>query len=235
MRSIFMSKKKKYSKELKQAILKEHNEEGTSFHRLGKKYGIDPRCLRQWNYNCKAFGGDALESHNSNLCNYSAEFKETVVREYLECRMSFKDLALKYGILAPSTVGTWVKKYNSHIELEDSRPYERNTDMANKIPGRKTSFEERVEIVEDLIANGRNYTGIAIKYSVSYGQVYAWMRKYDAEGVSGLQDRRGKSKSPDQLNEVERLRAENRLLKALAKQKQMEIDFLKKVEEIERR
>jgi len=230
-----MSKKNKYSEELKQAILKEHDEEGTSFYKLCKKYGIDPKCLRQWNYNYKAFGEDALKSHNSNLCNYSAEFKKTVVREYFEYRMSFKDLALKYGIFSPSTVGKWIKQYNSHIELENSRPNGRNTDMANKIPGRKTSFEERVEIVEDCIANGRNYSCIAIKHSVSYGQVYAWVRKFDEEGVSGLQDRRGKSKAPDQFNEVERLRAENRLLRAQTKQKQMEIDFLKKLEEIERR
>lgn len=230
-----MSKRKKYSKELKLAILKEHDEKGTSFYKLGKKYRIDPSCLRQWSYNYKAFGKGALERHNSDLCNYSAEFKKTVVMEYLECRISYKDLALKYGILTPSTVITWVKQYNSHIELENSRPYGRNTDMANKIPGRKTSFEERVEIVENCIVNGRNYADIAIKHSVSYGQVYAWVKKYGAEGVSGLQDHRGKAKAPDQLSEVERLRVENRLLKAQAKQKQMEIDFLKKVEEIERR
>lgn len=34
-----MSKKKKYSKELKQTILKEHDEEGISFYKPGKKNG----------------------------------------------------------------------------------------------------------------------------------------------------------------------------------------------------
>lgn len=34
-----MSKKKKYSKELKQTILKEHDEDGISFYKLGKSSG----------------------------------------------------------------------------------------------------------------------------------------------------------------------------------------------------
>ena len=37
------------------------------------------------------------------------------------------------------------------------------------------------------------------------------------------------------MNELERLKAENRLLKAEQKRQQMEIDLLKKLEEIERR
>ena len=37
------------------------------------------------------------------------------------------------------------------------------------------------------------------------------------------------------MSELERLRAENRLLKAEQKRQQMEIDLLKQLEEIERR
>ena len=39
----------------------------------------------------------------------------------------------------------------------------------------------------------------------------------------------------DEMNEVERLRAENRMLQAENKRKEMEIAVLKKVQEIERR
>ena len=41
--------------------------------------------------------------------------------------------------------------------------------------GRKTSKEERVEIVEYCINNERNYKEAADKYKVSYNQVYTWV------------------------------------------------------------
>ena len=227
--------KRKFSKEFKLSILREHDEDGTSFYKLSKKYGIEASCLRRWSYNLNVFGEGALEKHNSDLCNYSAEFKQQVVSEYLAGGISFKGLALKHGILAPSTVGTWVKQYNSHIELTTSRPEGRMTDMANEIPGRKTSFDERVQIVSDCIANNHNYAETALKHSVSYNQLYAWVKKYESGGVKSLQDRRGKNKSPDEMSEIDKLKAENKLLRAKAKEQQMEIDFLKKVEEIERR
>ena len=73
------------------------------------------------------------------------------------------------------------------------------------------------------------------KYDCSYGQVYSWVNKYKEKGVEGLYDRRGKAKDTSQQSEVERLKAENRLLKAQSLQQRMEIDFLKKLDEIERR
>ena len=55
------------------------------------------------------------------------------------------------------------------------------------------------------------------------------------QGIEGLDDRRGKNKAISQLSDIEKLKAENRLLKAQTQQQQMEIDFLKKLDEIERR
>ncbi|MDT2288829.1 hypothetical protein P7H17_26115 [Paenibacillus larvae] len=59
--------------------------------------------------------------------------------------------------------------------------------------------------------------------------------KYLTSGVDALQDRRGKRKSEDEMSEVEKLRARNKLLQAENRRKQMEIDLLKKLDEIERR
>lgn len=52
--------------------------------------------------------------------------------------------------------------------------------------GRKTSKEERVEIVKYCINNERNYKEAADKYKVSYNQVYTWVKKYDSNGDAGL-------------------------------------------------
>ena len=65
--------------------------------------------------------------------------------------------------------------------------------------------------------------------------MYSWVKKYDAQGVEGLYDRRGRNKPVDELTELEKLQAENRMLKAQLEYKELENMFLKKVEEIERR
>ncbi|SCZ82128.1 Helix-turn-helix domain-containing protein [Acidaminobacter hydrogenoformans DSM 2784] len=100
---------------------------------------------------------------------------------------------------------------------------------------RKTTLDERIEIVKYCIEHNRDYNGTAQHYKVSYQQVYSWTQKYESSGVEALQDRRGKNKPEDQMSELEKLRAQNKLLEAENRRKQMEIDFLKKLEEIERR
>ena len=53
--------------------------------------------------------------------------------------------------------------------------------------------------------------------------------------MEGLRDRRGKRKTQDEMNELEKLRAEVKILRAEKEHAKMEISFLKKLEEIERR
>ena len=101
--------------------------------------------------------------------------------------------------------------------------------------GRKTTLEERLAIVEDHIKNGSNYAETARKFNVSYGQVYQWVQKYRDKGVDGLKDNRGRTKPESEMTEIEKLQAENRMLKAQLEYKELENMFLKKVEEIERR
>ncbi|WP_409229480.1 helix-turn-helix domain-containing protein, partial [Gudongella sp. SC589] len=73
------------------------------------------------------------------------------------------------------------------------------------------------------------------KYKVSYQQIYSWVKKYENNGIDGLIDKRGKKKTLEEMTEVERLRATNKLLQSEIEQKSMEIDLLKKLEELERR
>ena len=226
--------RKKYDKDFKLQLVNEHNENGVSYWKLSKIYGVEPSIIRRWGHIYDAFGESGLEKHNSDLCNYSAEFKQMVVNEYLEGKITIQDLAYKHKILAPSTVGSWIKQYNNHKELTDSRK-EGIYPMVKKSARKDTSLDERIKIVEECISCGNDYAATAQKYGCSYNQVYSWVRKYKDKGVDGLIDRRGKSKSVDELSETEKLKIENRLLKAQAKQQQMEIEFLKKREEIERR
>lgn len=101
--------------------------------------------------------------------------------------------------------------------------------------GRKTTFDERVEIVKYCITHDRNYTETSEKYGISYQQARNYTIKYESGGVNALKDRRGKRKAPEEMSELERLRAEVKLLQAEKERAEMEISFLKKLEEIERR
>lgn len=226
--------RKQYSKELKLELVKKHLEGGTSYWKLGKEYGIEASIIRRWGHKYEIFGEDGLEKQNDDLCNYSSEFKKKIVLEYLEGNITSQDLASKYKIHAPSTVRAWIKQYNNHEELTDSR--KEGVHLMVKNGARKnTTLEEKINIVEECINTGCDYASIANKYDCSYGQVYSWVRKYKDKGIEGLYDRRGKSKETSQLSDIEKLKAENRLLKAQTQQQQMEIDFLKKLDEIERR
>lgn len=100
---------------------------------------------------------------------------------------------------------------------------------------RSTTLEERIQIIEYCIKNDKNYALTAKEFNVSYGQVYNWVRKYNANRPESLLDHRGKCKDKETMTGLELLQIENRMLKAETKKQQMEIDFLKKLEEIERR
>ena len=80
-----------------------------------------------------------------------------------------------------------------------------------------------------------DYAQTAEKYQVSYQQIYHWIRKYQSNGVESLVDKRGKRKTESEMSELEKLRAENRLLQAEKRKAELEIAFLKKLDEIERR
>ena len=226
--------RKKYSKEFKLELLKEHHEKGISYWKLGKLHGIEASIIRRWGYAYDAFGEEGLEKHNSDLCNYSSEFKKKVIAEYIEGTISIQDLTYKHKILAPSTVRKWIKQYNNHEELTDSRKAG-SYFMVKQIKARKTTLEERIKIVEHCISNGNDYSTSAKEFNCSYGQVYSWVNKYNTNGIDGLKDGRGRNKSEDEMSELEKLKAEVKILKAEKKRQQMEIELLKKLEEIERR
>lgn len=102
--------------------------------------------------------------------------------------------------------------------------------------GRETTLEERLEIVKDCLASGKNYGEMALKHQVSYQQVRNWTLRFEEMGKAGLEDRRGKRKK-DQAprTELEKAQIEIEQLKHKLYLAEMERDLLKKLDEIERR
>ena len=201
-----------------------------------KANGELPICLtvslasvQQWIRNYEFMGANAFTLKGNK--KYSEELKQQAVLDYLAGYGSQDDICKKYGIRSKGKLQTWIKKYNGHEELKSSGTGG-NIIMTK---GRKTTFEERVEIVQYCIAHDRNYAQTAEQYQVSYQQARNYTVKYEAGGVEALRDNRGKRKRPDEMSELEKLRAEVKILKAEKEHAEMEASFLKKLEEIERR
>ena len=178
--------------------------------------------------NYESRGMEAFE-HSGNK-HYPLKFKTEAVVYCLHSGHSKRDTCKKFKIPAASTLHRWILLYNGH-ELEPS------SGGKGKImtKGRKTTLDERIHIVEECVRSGLDYDGISRQFGVSYQQVYSWVRKHEAAGIDGLIHKRGRSKPMEEMSDTEKLRAENRILKAQVKRKELENLFLKKWDEIERR
>jgi transposase-like protein len=195
-----------------------------------QKFNVNKASWHTWIRLYKTRGPEGLVPQSNNR-KYSSALKEIVVREYLAGKGSLRNLCGKYSISNHAMVMNWIKRYNGQKYFkEPSRG--KGIYMTR---GRTTTLNERIEIVSYCISNGNDYGATIEKYRVSYQQIYSWVSKYREKGVEGLIDKRGKRKSFEEMTEVERLRAELKILDAENKRKDMEITVLKKVQEIERR
>ena len=225
-----MSRNSKISGQEKIATIEKYLRGEDSLTHLATQLGVDFITVKQWLSNYQSLGPGGLLTTSKNTA-YSAEIKYAAVNDYLAGAGSHMDICKKYGIKSTRQLRSWILKYNSHEKLNSSGTG--GTPIMTK--GRATTYDERVEIVKYCIEHQNNYAETAHKFQVSYQQVYTWTNKYLIDGVGALQDKRGKRKPEDEMSEVERLRAQNKLLEAENRRKQIEIDLLKKLEEIERR
>lgn len=185
--------------------------------------------VRQWSKMYKTYGPTVFEETHHNG-SYSKQFKEKVVKKYLSGKGSFRDLALKYVIPSAETVRQWVSSYNNHIELKDYDP-KSEVYMAEK---RKTTFDERLEIVKYCLDHGRDIKGAAALYKCSYAQVYSWLRKYEADGEEGLKDRRGNHKKEEELSDLKKAQRQIKKLEREKEEFRRKYELLKKAETLER-
>ena len=221
--------KSKYSPLFRELLAKEYIGGISTLTELSVKYSISKYTIRDWVY---AYREQGIDAFINNGCNkkYSKEFKILCVEKVLKGEGSIAEITFKNGITSTRILRDWISRYNANIELKDYDP-KREVYMAEA--RRKTTIEERKEIVEYCINHNRDYKGTASIYDVSYSQVYSWVKKYDANGEEGLTDKRGRHKTDDEVDELERLRRENLRLKRQLEEKDMVVELLKKVKEFE--
>ena len=222
--------KRKLSAEQKAEIVRLYLEKGESQSFIAKQYGINEMAVRKYTLQYQAQGIKTFNNNGRNRA-YSAELKKQAVNAYLNGEGSSREIAAKYGLRSPTQLSNWIKVYNS------GRGFRHKMSGGSRMKeSRSTTVEERVQIAKDCIANGGNYGETALKYKVSYQQVYQWTTKFKEMGVAGLEDRRGK-RLKDQMPRTreEELEIEIAKLKHELYMTKMERDVLKKLDEIVRR
>ena len=223
--------KSPYTPELREKIAKEYLAGNISSIELARKYNIpSDTTVRVWAQKYNEHGISAFIKGRRSA-HYSSVFKTMCVELCISGQMSVSEVVAKYNISAQQILRRWIMKYNANRELQDYLP---NREVYMAESKRKTTIDERKEIVEYCIAHNYNYSNTAAIYDVSYSQVYSWVKKYKANGVEGLIDKRGQHKTDDEVDELERLRRENARLKRPLEEKDMLAELLKKVQEFER-
>ena len=195
----------------------------------GEELGVTKQCIQSWVCIYKSKGPVGLLGQSRNA-HYSKELKLSAVKDYLNGKGSLFTICTKYRISSERLLRYWLKVYNSGGTLKTSTG---GTHMKKAKP---TTFDERLKIVIECLANDKNYGAMALKYQCSYQQVRNWVKRYEEMGAEGLQDRRGKrigslpSRTPEEAmrDRIAELERKNLDL-------QMENDLLKKVRELERR
>lgn len=225
-----MSRKRKISTEIIIEAVKSYlNNEGSKTE-LSKKYGINRTYYRTCIAKYQARGIEGIINTGKNNV-YTEETKIRAVNAYLDGEGSEIEITARFGLRARAQLQSWIKVYNS------GKGFRQKMSGGSRMKeARPTTVEERVQIAKDCIANGENYGETALKFNVSYQQVYQWVKKYSKMGDAGLEDRRGKRKK-DQTprTELEKAQIEIERLKHELYMTRMERDLLKKLDEIERR
>lgn len=226
-----MAQKQRQSIEEKIRIVRSYLRGEINVSGAAEMAGVSSATFRDWVRNYEADGADAFLPHKNRA--YSPELKRQAVEDYLSGGGSLNDFCKKYHLRSKTQLRTWIRVYNEHGDFNSVKHSGGGSYMKQ---GRNTTQEERIKIVKDCLASGRNYGEMALKYNVSYQQVRTWTLRFEQLGEAGLEDRRGKRKKDQEpRTELEKAQIEIEQLKHKLYMAEMERDLLKKLDEIERR
>ena len=225
-----MSRRTRYTPEQKVKIVTACINGENRIREIARQYRISGGRIHEWIALYKARGKAAFLPQRQNNV-YDEGIKNKAVKEYLEGAGSLAEISAKYGLRSSCQLQKWIEVYNS------GRGFRRKMSGGSCMKeARPTTVEERIQIAKDCIANGGNYGETALKFNVSYQQVYQWVKKFKEKGDAGLEDRRGKRlKDQTPRTREEELEIEIAKLKHELYMTKMERDVLKKLDEIVRR
>lgn len=151
-----MGRKHKYTKEVKLKAILDYEKGVKSIIQLSNELDCSKMSIRAWIRGYRAQGDDFF--NNKTNRSYTEEFKLSVIKDYLLGNGSSYDLAQKYKIPSKSIVLDWVSRYNNGKDIKNYNP----KPEVYKMKARKTTFEERIEIVNYCLENSKDFKGLQI-------------------------------------------------------------------------
>ena len=150
-----MSRKEKIDPGLKVQLVEQYLRDEIGIREAGRLAGLSGNGIdsfRKW-VNIYRNEGPAGLLEQRSYKYYSEETKLQAVNDYLDGKGSLMDIAAQYGLRSKKQLQSWLNQYNTHGEIS-ARTSGGGSYMRK---ARQTTPEERLEIVQDCLNNGKNY------------------------------------------------------------------------------
>ena len=147
-----MPQKQKVSAEEKAKVIEDYINNRISLSEAARRGGVARDTISQWARNYEADGMTAFMTCKNRV--YSPELKRQAVEDYLSGKGSQAELSKKYGLRDRRQLRNWLKVYNAHGDFNSVKFSGGGSYMKQ---GRDTTQEERIQIVKDCLASGKDY------------------------------------------------------------------------------
>ncbi|MDO7794864.1 IS66 family insertion sequence element accessory protein TnpA [Lactiplantibacillus plantarum] len=215
----------RYTLAEKLALITELQSSSLSITAFSKQHGLDYHTIGQWELRLQRDSINGLIAITKNQ-HYSKAFKQMIIHAYLNGEGTLQELTNKYQMRSTSQLRNWLIKQT--VTASPSR---------KQVPkmSRKTTFNERVEIVEWINKGNHSYSEAAEHFNVSYQQARSWALKAQAKGFEALVDNRGYRKPESELTDLDKANLRIRQLESQIKDQQLLEAFIKKYQELQRK
>ena len=151
--------KSKVPYEKKVEIVRDYLEGRKGYTESVKRANNSMESFRRWVYLYKEKGAAGLLPNSKNKV-YPEDVKRKAIQEYLSGHGSLESICEKYEIRSTRQLRKWIKEYNAHGDFNSRKNSGGGSYMKQ---GRDTTQEERIQIVKDCLASGKDYGEMALK------------------------------------------------------------------------
>ena len=154
-----MPQKSKLNAEEKVEIIRKYQQGEISLAQAAREASVETATIYRWSTRYEAEGAGGFLSYQKNRV-YPSELKLKAVQEYLSGSGSLREISKKYKLRNERQLSNWIKVYHAHGDFNSVKFSGGGSYMKQ---GRDTTQEERIQIVKDCLASGKDYGEMALK------------------------------------------------------------------------